>query len=80
MTDIVAAFGWIFDPNNWAGPGGFPARTVEHILYSLLTLRLAAVIALPIGFFQRPSMGDCDAAIASSAPRRVEMAMPLHRG
>jgi len=50
MTDIVAAFGWIFDPNNWAGPGGIPARTAEHILYSLLTLLLAAAIALPIGF------------------------------
>lgn len=50
MTDILAAFGWIFDPANWAGAGGIPARTVEHILYSLLTLLLAAAIALPIGF------------------------------
>lgn len=50
MTDIVAAFGWIFDPANWAGAGGIPARTLEHILYSLLTLLLAAAIALPIGF------------------------------
>jgi osmoprotectant transport system permease protein len=50
MTDILAAFGWIFDPANWAGAGGIPARTLEHILYSLLTLLLAAAIALPIGF------------------------------
>ncbi len=50
MTDILAAFAWIADPANWAGPGGIPARTGEHILYSLLTLLLAAVIALPIGF------------------------------
>ncbi|MGH1548873.1 ABC transporter permease [Leifsonia poae] len=50
MTDILAAFQWIADPANWAGPGGIPARTGEHILYSLLTLLLAAVIALPIGF------------------------------
>ncbi|WP_431221172.1 ABC transporter permease [Leifsonia xyli] len=50
MTDILAAFGWIFDPVNWAGPSGIPARLGEHIVYSLLTLLLAAAIALPIGF------------------------------
>jgi osmoprotectant transport system permease protein len=50
MTDFVAAFQWLFDPVNWAGPGGIPARTGEHIVYTLLTLLLAAVIALPIGF------------------------------
>lgn len=50
MTDILAAFQWILDPTNWAGPSGIPARLGEHIVYSLLTLLLAAVIALPIGF------------------------------
>ena len=50
MTDIVAALAWLFDPVNWAGPGGIPARTGEHVLYSLLTLLLAVAIALPIGF------------------------------
>ena len=50
MTDFVAAFGWLFDPTNWAGPGGIPVRTGEHILYTLMTLLLAGVIALPIGF------------------------------
>lgn len=50
MTDILAAFGWIGDPTNWSGPSGIPARLGEHIAYSLLTLLLAAIIALPIGF------------------------------
>jgi len=50
MTDILAAFGWIFDPVNWSGPNGIPIRLGEHIVYSLLTLLLAAIIALPIGF------------------------------
>jgi osmoprotectant transport system permease protein len=50
MTDFVAAFGWLSDPTNWAGPGGIPARTGEHIVYTLLTLLLAGAIALPIGF------------------------------
>jgi osmoprotectant transport system permease protein len=50
MTDILAAFGWIVDPAHWAGVNGIPARTLEHIWYSLLTLVLASAIALPIGF------------------------------
>ncbi|MFP3465237.1 ABC transporter permease [Leifsonia sp. SIMBA_070] len=50
MTDVLAAFGWIFDPANWVGPSGIPVRLGEHIVYSLLTLLLAAAIALPIGF------------------------------
>jgi osmoprotectant transport system permease protein len=50
MTDILAAFGWILDPAHWAGANGIPARTLEHIWYSFLTLVLASAIALPIGF------------------------------
>jgi osmoprotectant transport system permease protein len=50
MTDILAAFGWIVDPAHWVGANGIPARTLEHIWYSLLTLVLASAIALPIGF------------------------------
>ncbi|SEH86679.1 MULTISPECIES: ABC transporter permease [unclassified Leifsonia] len=50
MTDVLAAFGWIFDPVNWPGASGIPARIGEHVVYSLLTLLLACAIALPIGF------------------------------
>jgi osmoprotectant transport system permease protein len=50
MTDIVAAFAWIVNPANWSGPGSIPVHLGEHIWYSFLTLVLAAVIALPIGF------------------------------
>lgn len=50
MTNLLAAFQWILDPAHWAGPTGIPARTGEHLWYSFLTLLLAAVITLPIGF------------------------------
>ncbi len=50
MTDFIAAFQWLFAPANWAGPAGIPARTGEHIVYTLLTLLIASIIALPIGF------------------------------
>ena len=50
MTDILAAFAWIANPANWSGPDSIPVHLWEHIWYSLITLVLAGVIALPIGF------------------------------
>ncbi|WP_431277228.1 ABC transporter permease [Leifsonia poae] len=49
MTDIVAAFAWLFQPANWSGVNGIPNRLGEHIGYSALTLLIAAIIAIPIG-------------------------------
>jgi osmoprotectant transport system permease protein len=49
MTSWNLAFVWLLDPANWAGPGGIPARVGEHLLYTLVTLVIAAVIAVPIG-------------------------------
>lgn len=40
---------WFSDPANWSGPGGVPARLLEHIGYSLLALVIGVVIAVPLG-------------------------------
>ena len=45
MTDILAAFAWLFDPANWTGSNGIPTRLAEHIGYSAVTLLIAAIIA-----------------------------------
>ena len=45
----VSYFGWLFDPANWTGSGGVPARLVEHLGYVALAMIIALVIALPIG-------------------------------
>jgi osmoprotectant transport system permease protein len=50
MNQIAAAFAWILDPAHLVGPDGVPARLGEHLEYSVLTLLIVAVIALPIGF------------------------------
>jgi osmoprotectant transport system permease protein len=49
MNGWSDAFDWLLDPTNWAGPGGIPARTEEHLVYTLVTLVVACIIALPIG-------------------------------
>ena len=45
----MSYFGWLFDPANWTGSGGIPARLVEHLGYVALAMMIALVIALPVG-------------------------------
>ena len=40
---------YLFDPAHWTGSQGIPARLVEHLGYTVLTLLIALVIAVPIG-------------------------------
>jgi osmoprotectant transport system permease protein len=43
--------GWLFDPAHWSGTSGIPSRLLEHLGYTLMTLLIAAVIAIPLGAF-----------------------------
>lgn len=42
---------WLSDPANWQGESGIPARTVEHLLYSAVTLLVAAAVGIPLGLW-----------------------------
>lgn len=42
---------WLSDPANWQGYDGIPARIVEHLEYSAVTLLLAALIGIPLGLW-----------------------------
>jgi osmoprotectant transport system permease protein len=42
---------WFTDPAHWSGSDGVPTRILEHIYYVLLTLLVAAVIAIPLGLY-----------------------------
>ena len=44
-------FSYLFDPAHWAGSQGIPARLVEHLGYTALTLLIALVIAVPLGAY-----------------------------
>jgi osmoprotectant transport system permease protein len=46
LNDLI---GWLTAPEQWTGTSGIPARTIEHLWYSLLATAIAAAIALPIG-------------------------------
>ena len=40
---------FLLDPENWSGSTGIPARLVEHLGYTVLTLVIALLIAIPVG-------------------------------
>lgn len=40
---------WLTDPASWSGPGGIGARVTEHLLYAVVIVALAALVAVPLG-------------------------------
>ena len=46
---VIAIVEWFTDPANWTGGDGVPTRLLEHVFYVLLTVVIAAVIAIPVG-------------------------------
>jgi osmoprotectant transport system permease protein len=40
---------WLTDPAHWSGPNGIPQRVLEHLIYSGISLLIAALIAIPLG-------------------------------
>jgi osmoprotectant transport system permease protein len=49
MSFLTYAWDWLRQPAQWHGAGAIPARILEQLGYSGLSLLIAAVIALPLG-------------------------------
>ena len=48
MAELIA---WLTDPANWQGATGIPARLLEHVAISAVSVLAATLIALPIGLY-----------------------------
>lgn len=48
MTGVLE---WLTDPANWTGGAGVPVRLLEHVYYTLLTVVIAAAVAVPVGAY-----------------------------
>ncbi len=48
---LLSGIAWILDPAHWTGPDGIPVRTIEHVVISVASLAIAALVALPIGLY-----------------------------
>ena len=55
MELFLSALRWIFDPTHWESGGRSPLpiqdRLLEHLQYTAVSVVIAAVIALPLGFW-----------------------------
>lgn len=51
MGVLGDAIEWFSDPARWSGDFGIPARLLEHVQLSALSLGAAALIALPLGVY-----------------------------
>jgi len=72
MSVFSDTWDWFTDSANWSGPNGIPTRLWEHIQYSLLSLAIAAAIALPIGLIVGHARRGATVAVAiSGVPRAI---------
>lgn len=44
-------FAWIFDPSNWVGEGSIPYQLIMHLVFTGVSLIIAAIIAVPLGSY-----------------------------
>jgi osmoprotectant transport system permease protein len=51
MDLVTAAAQWLADPAQWQGPNGIPARLLEHLFISGVSLGIAALVAMPLGLW-----------------------------
>ncbi len=55
MKLLLDALAWIFDPSHWVAGSQSPLpiqdRLIEHLTYTGIAVAIAAVIALPLGFY-----------------------------
>ena len=51
MDLFLEALAWLFSPEQYQGEGSIPQRTVEHLAYTAGATLIAALVAVPIGYF-----------------------------
>jgi len=51
MDPITVTAQWLADPAQWEGPNGIPARLLEHLYISGVSLGIAVLVALPLGLW-----------------------------
>ena len=49
MNFIAQALSYLFTAENWAGPVGLAARTLEHLEYTAAAVAVSALVAVPLG-------------------------------
>ncbi len=65
------ALAWLFAPEQWSGTYGIPTLLGQHLLYTALSVLIAAVIAVPAGWIIGHTGKGREVAVAISGAARA---------
>ena len=65
------AIRWLLDPAQWSGTYGIPTLLGQHLLYTALSILIAAVIAVPAGWLIGHTGRGREVAVAVSGAARA---------
>ena len=71
MNLFQQAFAWLFDAARFEGTNAIQVRLAEHLVFTFLSVLIAAAIAIPIGYFIGHTGKGREVAIALSGAARA---------
>jgi osmoprotectant transport system permease protein len=71
MSYILDTIAWIFAPEHQLGQNAIGARVGEHLIYTLLSLVIAVVVAVPLGYLIGHTHKGRDLAVGLSGAARA---------
>lgn len=71
MNVFADAFAWLFSPDRWEGPYSLPILFGQHMFYTIVSVVIAAVIAVPLGWLIGHTGRGREIAVAVSGAARA---------
>lgn len=71
MNVFADAFAWLFSPDRWTGAYSLPILFGQHMFYTLVSVLIAAVIAVPLGWLIGHTGRGREIAVAVSGAARA---------
>ena len=71
MNLFADAIRWLLDPEQWTGSYALPVLFGQHLLYTVLSVLIASVIAVPAGWLIGHTGRGREIAVAISGAARA---------
>jgi osmoprotectant transport system permease protein len=71
MNVFADAFAWLFSPDRWEGTYSLPILFGQHMYYTVISVLIAAVIAVPLGWLIGHTGKGREIAVAVSGAARA---------
>jgi len=71
MNVFTDAITWLFSPDRWEGPYALPTLFGQHMYYTIVSVVIAAVIAVPLGWLIGHTGRGREIAVAVSGAARA---------